>query len=64
MFKTTPTATEYDLYVEAKRQREAEEAEKVTKAKAKAAAKAQVDLEHSVAKWSRRCRNFLETGFA
>jgi hypothetical protein len=37
MFKTTPTPTEYDLYVEAKRAREAEEAAKAAKAKAKAA---------------------------
>lgn len=37
MFKTTPTPTEYDLYVEAKRQREAEEADKAAKAKAKSA---------------------------
>jgi hypothetical protein len=36
MFKTTPTPTEYDLYVEAKRAREAEEAAKAAKAKAKA----------------------------
>lgn len=37
MFITDPQPTEYELYVEAKRQREAEEAEAAAKAKAKAA---------------------------
>ena len=38
MFQTTPEPTEYQLYVEAKREREAKEAEKAAAAKAKAAA--------------------------
>ena len=41
MFKTEPTPSEYQLYVEAKKEREAKEAEAAAKAKAKAdAAKA------------------------
>ena len=38
MFQTDPHPSEYQLYVEAKREREAKEAEKAAKAKAKAAA--------------------------
>jgi hypothetical protein len=37
MFVTEPEPTEYQLYVEAKKEREAQEAQKAAQAKAKAA---------------------------
>jgi len=46
MFKTRPAETEYQLYLEAKKQREAEEMEKAAKAKA-AAAQAAADAQRT-----------------
>jgi hypothetical protein len=46
MFKTRPAESEYQLYLEAKKQREAEEIEKAAKAKA-AAAQAAADAQHT-----------------
>jgi hypothetical protein len=43
MFKTTPSPTEYQLYLEAKHAREAKEAEAAAKAKAKAAEAAKTE---------------------
>jgi hypothetical protein len=46
MFRTQPTESEYQLYLEAKKQREQQEADKAAKAKA-AAARAAADSAHS-----------------
>jgi hypothetical protein len=46
MFKTEPTSSEYQLYLEAKKQREEQEADKAAKAKA-AAAQAAADSAHT-----------------
>ena len=46
MFQTQPTESEYQLYLDAKRQREADEADKAAKAKA-AAARVAADAQHT-----------------